>query len=654
MADTKNIQIVLEGKNQTAAAFKDAERSLSGFTSKVEAMQPAFQTLAVAGTVAFAALSAGIYKAVTAAGTLEQADIAFTTMLGSGEKAKQLLKDLSDFAQKTPFELTGIRQTAKQLLAFGISSNDMIPTLKMLGDVASGVSVPIEQVAYAYGQVRTANQLYGTELRQFMNAGIPILDELARMYGVTASEAKKMTEEGKISFGDVEKAFQNMTGEGGKFFNLMDAQSGSFLGKMSNLSDTISKFMETAGKPLLEQFKPIVEKLIQIVTVIGEWVAKNPKLAANLILLATVTAGLVAVVGTLGVAFAGFTAIAGILGVSLGVLAGIFLGIPIAIAAIVAAGYMIITNWDLIKTKIIEVWESISDSVKTAASVILAVMFPVIAIGILVVKHWEEIKAAAFAVWGEISAFFSATWGAIKQVFEIAIALIVGLTVLAFQKMGIDIVAVVKEIIAFFQVSWEFLKNYFVTGLDTLVSTWTARWNTIKLVATSVWEAIKAVAMAAWTFLINYIKASIEPFASAFTAVWDRAKAITTSAWEGIKGVVTSNINFLIDKINKFISSVNSAASSAAGAFGISAPQIPNIPKLANGGIVTKPTLALIGEAGAEAVVPLTKSNNPLAGNGGGITINFTGNTFMGEEEVAEKIGNSIIDQLKLNSRFVN
>ena len=101
---------------------------------------------------------------------LEQANISLTVMLGSYQKAKELLGDLSDLAKKTPFELVGIRDTAKQLIAFGIESDRVVDTIKMLGDVAAGTGAPLQQVAYAYGQVRTANQLYGTELRQFMNA----------------------------------------------------------------------------------------------------------------------------------------------------------------------------------------------------------------------------------------------------------------------------------------------------------------------------------------------------------------------------------------------------------------------------------------------------------------------------------------------------
>lgn len=197
---------------------------------------------------------------------LEQATISFTTMLGSAEEAKQLLSDLTDFAKKTPFEILGLRDTAKQLLAFGIESQKVIPTLKMIGDVAAGLSVPIEQIAYAYGQVRTANQLYGTELRQFVNAGVPLLSELAKMYGVTEAAAKKMVEDGLVSFADVEEAFRRMSSEGGRFFNLMEKQSGSLTGQISNLKDSFNQTMEIIGTALIPVAKSLVGVLRTVVS----------------------------------------------------------------------------------------------------------------------------------------------------------------------------------------------------------------------------------------------------------------------------------------------------------------------------------------------------------------------------------------------------
>lgn len=197
---------------------------------------------------------------ITLGSNLEQTKISFTTMLWSAEKANVLLSQLSDFAKNTPFELVGIRDTAKQLLAFWFSADQILPALKSLWDVASWLSVPIQQVAYAYGQVRVANQLYGTELMQFTQAWVPLIAELAKQFWVTESAVKKMVEDGKVSFKDVEKAFQSMSWEGGKFANLMDAQSKTVAGQWSNLKDSATQLGEKIGTKLL----PTLQKTVNI------------------------------------------------------------------------------------------------------------------------------------------------------------------------------------------------------------------------------------------------------------------------------------------------------------------------------------------------------------------------------------------------------
>lgn len=116
-------------------------------------------------------------------------------MLGSADKAKALLSDLKDFAKKTPFELTGIRDTAKQLIAFGIDSNKLIPTMKALGDVAAGTGAPLERIAFAYGQINTARRASAQDLNQLTSAGVPIYKELAKVMGLAESNVKKMVED---------------------------------------------------------------------------------------------------------------------------------------------------------------------------------------------------------------------------------------------------------------------------------------------------------------------------------------------------------------------------------------------------------------------------------------------------------------------------
>lgn len=204
---------------------------------------------------------------ITTLGTrLEQTTIAFTSMLKSSELASNLLKDLSAFAKETPFEINWIRTTAKQLLAFWFQAEEIVPTLKKLWDVSAWLSVPIEQVAYAYWQVRVANQLYWTELRQFVNAWIPLLSELAKQFWVTESQAKKLVEDWKVSFADVEQAFANMTSAWWLFEDAMSAQSKTVAWLWSNLKDTLTLFAESIWTSFLPALNSIISWVLDFTT----------------------------------------------------------------------------------------------------------------------------------------------------------------------------------------------------------------------------------------------------------------------------------------------------------------------------------------------------------------------------------------------------
>ncbi len=267
MAINNKINITLDAKDNASSKFRDLDKSASGLWSRMQNMKWPLKALWIAIAAAWAAAWAAWFKVLKMWANLEQTQIAFETMLWSAELAKETLEWLTNFAKRTPFEVTWIRDTAKQLLAFGFSADELLPTLKSLWDVSAWLSVPIEQVAYAYWQVRAANQLYWTELRQFVNAWIPILAELADMYWVTAAEAKKMVEDWLVWFDDVEEAFTRMTSEWWRFEDLMAKQSLSLAWMVSNLKDSFTALWETVWlaiipvfKELLVEFQPIIEK----------------------------------------------------------------------------------------------------------------------------------------------------------------------------------------------------------------------------------------------------------------------------------------------------------------------------------------------------------------------------------------------------------
>lgn len=193
--------------------------------------------------LAFAALTgAAVVFATKSAADYEQSRIALETMLGSADKAKTMLQDLSDFATRTPFDLPQVVEGAKSLLAYGIAAEEILPDFEALGNIAAGVGKDkLPFLTLAFGQTATKGKLFGQEIRQFTEAGVPLVNELAKSLGKTGEEVIAMSEKGEISFAEVRKAIRGMSGEGGRFFNLMERQSGTFSGRISNIKDQFGR-----------------------------------------------------------------------------------------------------------------------------------------------------------------------------------------------------------------------------------------------------------------------------------------------------------------------------------------------------------------------------------------------------------------------------
>lgn len=180
-------------------------------------------------------------------GQFQQLEIAFGTMLGSEEKTVMLMNQMANTAAKTPYDLTGVAEGAKQLLAYGESVDKVNDTLVRLGNIASGLSIPLNDIVYLYGTTMVQGRLYAQDVRQFTGRGIPLVKELAEMYGKTANEINDMVSAGKIGFEDVQKVLYKLTNEGGQFYNLMEKQSASLTGQISNLEDAWDSMLNRIG-----------------------------------------------------------------------------------------------------------------------------------------------------------------------------------------------------------------------------------------------------------------------------------------------------------------------------------------------------------------------------------------------------------------------
>lgn len=215
-----------------------------------DAIDDAFSKIgkAAAGIFAVATVKDFVSQVANVRGEFQQLEIAFSTMLGSAEQADKLMSQLIKTAATTPFGMSDIANSAKQLLAYGVEADKVNDTLIRLGDIAAGLSIPINDLAYLYGTTMVQGRMYAQDLNQFLGRGIPLADELAKQFNVSTAEVKELVSAGKVGFPEVEQAIISMTSEGSKFGGLMAAQSQTITGQISNIEDSIEQMFNELGK----------------------------------------------------------------------------------------------------------------------------------------------------------------------------------------------------------------------------------------------------------------------------------------------------------------------------------------------------------------------------------------------------------------------
>lgn len=242
------------------------------------------RSLAFGVTTGFAAIGAGIGLLLREAGDFEQIEIAFEVLTQSKDKAKALITDLTNFAQKTPFELKGVFENSKKLLAFGIEAKDMVKTLTALGNIAAGVGKDsLPRLTLAFGQVKTAGKLKGTEVKQFVEAGVPILEAVSEQMKVAVAEVPDLISKGAVSFEIVDAALQNLANGTGRFTGLMEKQSLSLLGIFSNLKDSLQVLAITVGGTLVPEAKKYLNTAVAWMQANKELIQQNAAMFVNLL-----------------------------------------------------------------------------------------------------------------------------------------------------------------------------------------------------------------------------------------------------------------------------------------------------------------------------------------------------------------------------------
>jgi tape measure domain-containing protein len=391
------------GSDATAAGKTAGTRFGSSFSSAGQAQISALGGIAKWGGVALAGMGVlGAKAGLQTAAAMENAKIAFTTMLGSAQKASVFIKDLGNFAAKTPFEFPELQTAASSLISAGINADKVIPIMTTLGNVTSGMgtgSEGIQRATVALQQMNAAGRITGEDLNQLRDAGIPVYDLLAAATGKTKAEIVKLAQAGKLGKTELDAMMKGLeTGKGlERFKGLMAKQSASLGGIWSTFRDNLNMSLSKALTPSLPGIKAglsavsaalpgLIKGFADFVTVlfrVGQWIVAHKPVLLGLaagILTALVPSFVAAAIATWA-----WTA---------ALLANPLTWIVVGIALLVAAIVLLVQNWDLIKEKTIEVWNAIK--AKLAAV-------------------WDAIKAKATAIWNGLKAAISAAWDAIKQ-----------------------------------------------------------------------------------------------------------------------------------------------------------------------------------------------------------------------------------------------
>lgn len=272
---------------------------------------------------------------------------------------------------------------------------------------------------------------------------------------------------------------------------------------------------------------------------------------------------------------------------------------------------------------------------------------------------WDAVVAKITEVWVSITAIFTAIWNVITTIFNGITAFftgwiqfVVGLILLGFEAMGIDIFAIWESIKEGIVNAFNLIKDHITMKLEELKTAWTTVWGFISTFLSTIWGVMKALVIKHLTELSDFFKPAVEALSAVWTNFWTGAGAIVTSIWDSVKGTVKSGINWVLGQINKAINAVNSVMAKGAAALGMTPIKISTIPLLAKGGDVVSAGSAMVGENGPEILsLPRGARVTPLTGNNsvgsGGVTIVINNPTVMNTDDIMDKIGNPIMEVFK-------
>jgi tape measure domain-containing protein len=481
------------------------------------------------------ALAAGATAGVKYNAQMEQYITSFGTMLGGANKAQELVSQLKKYAADTPFEFKDLAKGSQTLLSFGVSANNLMPTLKMLGDVSQGNTERFDALSLAFGQVSSAGKMSGQDLLQFINAGFNPLNEMAKKSGKSMAELRDEMSKGEISAQDVSEAFQSATSKGGQFYNAMAAQSKTFSGQLSTLKDNAMQFLGDITTGFTNTLKDTALPMV------NGWLSELQTAFSS--------GGISGVVSTLGTVLSqAFTAVAqqapGIINMAVSLIQSFLLGIQQNLPQITAAASQIITSLaEGIGTVLPQLILTAADIITALANDLAANPQPIADAAVKIITALVQglIQAAPALANAAVSlakAFFSGLQAQHPAEVPLVGAVLAALSVEKFKGPVSGIIKEIKKIPGAFDNA--------KSGIGTLAQTiGTTLWSGLQKIGAFIAANPFILVIAAITAVVAaiiYLWNTNEGFRNAVIGTWNAISGAVQTVWGAICSFFTVTI----------------------------------------------------------------------------------------------------------------